>query len=211
MLEQERISTCLHAGDVLHGCKIYRGQEYETYAPGYDGQERAVREKYPETAVKTYFITGNHDYSFTKLVGMLVGEKLEKVIPHSQFIGTDAGTVDLKTEDGHVLKIGLLHPDGGTAYAISYKSQKQAEALPGGTKPDILGIGHYHKADHLPAFRNMHVFQVGCFESQTPFMKRKGTPAHVGGWIIEAVMGERKHLVSRVKSEFIAFYEPEER
>jgi predicted phosphodiesterase len=210
-LERERISACLHAGDVIDGCKMYKGQEFELYAHGYDDQEQAVRDKYPDTAVKTYFITGNHDYSFTKLIGMKVGEKLEKIIPRSEFIGTDSGVVDFKTKDGHSLRVGLTHPDGGTSYAISYKSQKQAEAMPGGTKPDVLLIGHYHKAEHLPMYRNMHIFQAGCFESQTPFMARKPTPAHVGGWIVEAVMGDRKNLSTRVKAEFIAFYEPEDR
>jgi hypothetical protein len=60
-------------------------------------------------------------------------------------------------------------------------------------------------------FRNIHIFQSGCFQSQTPFMAAKPTPAHVGGWDIEVILGDRKNLVTRVKAEFIAFYEPEDR
>lgn len=210
-LEAEGITICLHAGDVLDGCKMYKGHEFELYAHGYDAQEAALREKWPQTKVHTYFITGNHDYSFTKLVGMKIGEKLEAVMHNSTFVGTDSATVELAATGGKTLRVGLVHPDGGTAYAISYKSQKVAEALPGGTKPDLLGIGHYHKMDYLPMFRNIHIFQVGCLQSQTPFMARKPTPAHVGGWIVEVVLGDRKHLVTQVKAEPIAFYEPEDR
>lgn len=210
-LESQGIAICLHAGDVLDGCKMYKGHEFELYAHGYDAQEKALADKWPRTKVHTYFITGNHDYSFTKLIGMKVGEKIEQVMPNSTFVGTDAATVELKAADGKSLRVGLAHPDGGTAYAISYKSQKVAEALPGGTKPDILGIGHYHKMDYLPMFRNIHILQTGCFQSQTPFMARKPTPAHVGGWTVEAVLGERKHLVTRVKVEPVAFYEPDDR
>ena len=68
-----------------------------------------------------------------------------------------------------------------------------------------------HKAEWLPCYRNVQGFQVGCFQSQTPFMTRKPTPAHVGGWIIEVVMGPRQDLVSRVKAEFVSFYESEDR
>ena len=77
----------------------------------------------------------------------------------------------------------LYHPGGGTAYAISYHSQKYVESLSGGEKPHILGIGHYHKVEQL-FYRNIHVFQVGTFEAQTPFMRRKRLAAMLGGWIL---------------------------
>jgi len=208
----EDIDICLAAGDIIDGCKMYRGQEFELYAHGYDKQEEALLERWPKTSVKTYFITGNHDYSYTKLTGMQVGEKLEKVMHNSVFVGTDSATVELQTASGKPYYVGLYHPSsGGTAYAISYKSQKLAESLPGGKKPDLLAIGHFHKADHMPTYRNMHILQAGTFQSQTPFMAGKGTPAHVGGWLIEVVLGDRADLTSRLKAEFIAFYEPEDR
>jgi len=86
----------------------------------------------------------------------------------------------------------------------SYKSQKIIESYSGGKKPDAVFIGHYHKADHMPCFRNVQAIQVGCFISQTPYMLRKPTSAHIGGWIIEHTIGK---LTNRFKTEFIAFYE----
>jgi hypothetical protein len=41
-------------------------------------------------------------------------------------------------------------------------------------------------------------------------MARKPTDAHVGGWIVEVVLGAREDLTSRIRAEFIGFYEPKE-
>lgn len=53
----------------------------------------------------------------------------------------------------------------------------------GGEKPNILLIGHYHKAEYgYP--REVHCVQCGCTEDQTPFMRKLKIQAHVGGWTI---------------------------
>ncbi|MFW6173353.1 MAG: hypothetical protein ACOC5T_06375, partial [Elusimicrobiota bacterium] len=93
-------------------------------------------------------------------------------------------------------------------YAVSYRSQKLVESYTGGEKPNAVFIGHYHKADHMPCFRNVQAIQAGAFQAQTPYMKKKQTPSHVGGWIIERTEGD---LVNRLKTEFVAFYEPKKR
>ena len=102
-----------------------------------------------------------------------------------------------------VLRVALLHPDGGTAYALSYKSQKIIEAWEGGSKPHIIGIGHFHKAEFMPRYRNVKAIQAGCFQNQTPYMARKALAAHVGGWIVEIVLGE---LYNVVRTEFVEFF-----
>jgi len=79
----------------------------------------------------------------------------------------------------------LWHPTLGTAYAISYQSQRYIESLPGGSKPNILAIGHFHKAEYL-FYRNIHAIQTACTEFQTRFMASKKIAAMMGFWIIEA-------------------------
>ena len=37
---------------------------------------------------------------------------------------------------------------------------------------------------------NIATYLVGCFEEQTPFMRKKNLAAHVGGWIIEGKSGK---------------------
>jgi predicted phosphodiesterase len=205
-LEAEGITTVLHAGDVLDGNKIYKGQEYEQYAHGVRGQLKTLKDKIPKTNIDFYFITGNHDYSFDRQVDMGIGDAIANETGWS-FIGRDQGLVELKTKTRSLL-VGLYHPDGGTSYALSYKAQKLVEKIPGGQKPNIVGIGHYHKALQMPMYRNVSTFKAGAFQSQTPFMARKPTDSHVGGWIIEVTLGD--HLTQRVKAEFISFYEPAE-
>lgn len=211
LLHRERVPIALCAGDVLDGVGMYKGQEFEQYAIGLDRQLESARKNTPRVkGIATYFITGNHDYSYYKMVGVDPGPEIEKATGW-KCIGRDFKSIDLKSDSGKALTVSLIHPAGGTAYALSYKSQKIITEIPGGKKPDIACIGHYHKAEWIPEYRNVSVFQAGCFQSQTPYMARIPTPAHVGGWIVEATLGDRKHLVSRVKGEFVSFYEPEER
>ena len=208
-LAAEDIDTVLNTGDVTDGWKVYRGQEFELHPNGrsWPDQRDMFAESVPRIdGMKTIFITGNHDSSFKNLVGMIVGDELQRIRSDWKFIGQDVGDVDLESNGGR-FRVRLFHPGGGTAYALSYRIQKIIESLAGGEKPDLLAIGHYHKAEFIPAYRNIAAIQTGAFQSQTPFMVRMASQAHVGGWIVEATLGGS--LTSRIKAEFISFMEPE--
>ena len=207
----ECIRNVFHAGDLLDGWKVYKGQEFELCARGWNEQAQMFRKQYPYiSGCTTHFITGNHDLSFKKLVGLPVGPELVNLRGDFDYMGEDVASMTLRTESGRPYKLMLAHPSGGTAYAISYRIQKTVEALAGGTKPNMIALGHFHKAEMLPSYRDVAAIQVGCFQSQTPFMKTKPISAHVGGWLIEVTVGDRKGLSNRVRAEFISFYEPEE-
>ena len=83
---------------------------------------------------------------------------------------------NLQLETG--AKIKLLHPDGGTAYAISYKSQKIIESLQGAGErlPGAAFIGHFHKSEYIP-YQGVHTFQTGtmCFRGSTGVRTAEGT------------------------------------
>jgi predicted phosphodiesterase len=210
----EGITDILHAGDVLAGWRVYKGQEFELRpdAKSWPEQRDIFANEVPKiTGMRTIFVTGNHDNSFKKLVGMVVGDELGRLREDWKFIGQDVGDVDLTThgsneKPGQKFRVRLLHPGGGTAYAVSYHAQKIVESMPGGEKPDLIGIGHYHKAMFMPAYRNVSCILTGTFETQTPFMLQHSIAAHVGGWIITAHLNERKKLTSRVQAEFVGFY-----
>ena len=209
--EREEIETVLHAGDLLAGFNVYRGQIFELYPNGRSWPEQ--RDMFTALAPKingitTHFISGNHDASFKKLVGLVIGPDIEAARPDWKFVGQDVGTVTLKAKGGLSFRIMLYHPGGGGAYALSYRMQKMIESLAGGTKPDMIAQGHFHKAQTMPAYRNVFGIDCGCFEDQTPFMASRASAAHVGGWIIAVVLSDRKHLTSRVKAEWIGFFEP---
>jgi len=207
----EDVKLILHAGDVIDGWRVYRGQEFELHphARSWNEQVTMFADLAPRfKGVETIFITGNHDQSFTKLIGIVVGDELQWVRPDWKHIGADIADVILKAHNGRPIKIRLVHPgDKGSAYALSYRIQKHIESIPGGQKPDIIAIGHYHKSLFIPEYRNVAAFSPGCFQSQTPFMARSANAAHIGGWIVSVVTGEKKHLTSRIKAEFISFYE----
>ena len=197
-----KVHCMIHAGDVLEGYKLYRGQEFETHKHGWEAQSQWFKKVAPDFGVPVYFITGNHDVAFKRAAGITVGKGLEDLRPDWKFIGEDYGTVTL-TANNREFTVGVLHPGGGSSYALSYRPQKIVEQMEGGRKPDILAIGNYHKSDWIPAYRNVSVLQVGCFQRQTPFMLTKGLSAMVGGWIMEFAPGNG---CSRQKAEFFPFY-----
>jgi len=209
--ERRGVRIVLHAGDVLDGWKVYRGQEFELHpgARSWPEQRDMFAELMPKIkGIETYFITGNHDRSFKNMIGLVVGEELQKVRPDWHFVGQDVGFITLRTGSGKKFLIELLHPGGGVKpYAVSYSLQKIIDAIPGGQKPDLLAAGHFHKAFYMPAYRNVQSILAGTFQSQTPFMAQHSLAANVGGWIVSVVLGERKKLTSRVQAEFIGFYE----
>lgn len=195
------IRKVYHAGDVLSGHKMYKGHEYEVHDLGFGAQlERLAA--LDTCGVQVHFITGNHDASFKSLAGVKVGEEIAVAASTWRHIGDEQARIRFETPNGPY-DLHLIHPGGGTAYAVSYKPQKIIESLGGGTKPNMIAIGHYHKAEYLPSYRNVASIQTGTLEKQTPFMARQGLAAHVGGWLIEVDVGKTCNVV---KAEFVAFY-----
>lgn len=208
--DDEGIKTILHAGDVVAGWRVYKGQEFELRpdAKSWPEQRAAFATEVPSiVGMRTIFITGNHDNSFKKLVGLVVGDEFGIAREDWKFIGQDVGDVILTTPQGQTFTVRLLHPGGGTAYAVSYHAQKIVEAMAGGTKPDLIAIGHYHKAMYMPQYRNVAAILCGTFERQTPFMVQHSIAAHLGGWIVRAYLGDRKKLTNRIQAEWIGFFE----
>jgi hypothetical protein len=199
--ESAGAAMVLDCGDILDGHRVYKGQEFELRDLGIDAQIERLKNTAPRS-IPTKFITGNHDASFKNLAGVPVGKMIQAAVPEYEFLGEDQARIAFATPEGR-FEIMLLHPGGGSAYALSYKPQKITESLEGGSKPNLLGIGHFHKAEFIPSYRNVAVFQCGTFEKQTPFMARQGLAAHVGGWVISVTVGKTSNVI---RGEFVAFY-----
>jgi DNA polymerase II small subunit/DNA polymerase delta subunit B len=194
------VDTFYHTGDLIDGHKVYKGQEFEVQDVGIARQvERCLEVEVPGDL---NFITGNHDASFKNLAGCDVGKAIENERDNWHFLGEDQADVVYNTPHGEYV-LRLLHPGGGSAYAISYKLQKIIESIEGGAKPNMIAAGHFHKAELIPSYRNVTGIQTGTFERQTPFMAKNGLAAHVGGWIVEVTVNERSNII---KPEFVAFY-----
>lgn len=182
VFEKEKTDIILHAGDIVDGQGNYKGQEYEQYAIGFDNQLETVIKEYPRIKTPTYFIEGNH--SFRKISGALIGKTIQNSREDLIFVGVEDADIRIGKEKKHI-KIKLIHPSGGTAYALSYNPQRFIESLEGGTKPNLLIIGHYHKAEILPGYREVFAVQAGSIQTQTPYMRRKKSAAMVGFWVLD--------------------------
>ena len=195
------VTDVYHAGDITDGLKMRPGHEYELYTPSADEQLEDVVKNYPSReGITTHFITGNHDASLLKHVGYDIGAAIARMRPDMHYLGRDCAKVNLTPN----CVLELRHPWDGCSYALSYKPQKMIEAMEADSKPNILAIGNYHKAEYL-FYRNIHSFQTGCFQSQTPFLRGKGISAHLGGWII-SVRVDEKGTIQGISSEFVPFY-----
>lgn len=177
----------LHVGDLVDGTNMHRDQQYEIFKHGADQQAMYAREALPKVLgreskkpVMQYVIGGNHDGAFYNDSGANVLRTLCDGRPDIKFLGAP-------TAEFHIsgLRILLMHPDGGVAYARSYKPQKIVEQFAPDQKPNIVLLGHWHVADYLPAYRNVETLSMPCFQAQTAFMKSKGLAPVVGGLLVE--------------------------
>lgn len=201
LCEEEGIDAVYHTGDITDGLKMRPGHEQELYVHGADDMRDDVVENYPQRyGITTYFITGNHDASLYKHVGYDIGQAIENARPDMIYLGRDCVKVYLTPN----CTLELRHPWDGTAYATSYKVQKMIEAMESDSKPNILAVGHYHKAEYL-FYRNIHALQTGCFQGQTPFTRGKGISVQMGGWIVTIRVDENGYIQG-FAPEFIPFY-----
>ena len=181
MCEEEKVDAMFHAGDVVDGEKVYRGQEYELFIHGADAQRDYAIKNYPSIkGVKTYMISGNHDASFWSVSGYNVVQAICEARDDLVFLGDNYATYMIGA-----IKIALMHGAGGVVYARSYKLQKIIEQISPENKPHMLFLGHYHCEDIQPMYRNVVGIQLPCFQSQTPYLARGGLYPELGGWIIE--------------------------
>jgi predicted phosphodiesterase len=198
---KENVDAVLHIGDIADGWYQNRPTHvFEMNAIGLDAQMKLSVKELSKYKKPLYFITGNHEYnSYMRGAGVEFGSVLEDKIPDSHFLGNGEG--DLKLNN---CKIKLLHPEGGSSYAISYKSQKIIESLEGGHKPNVLLIGHFHKSEYI-FYRNIHCVQAGTMEGQTKFMKGNHLSAHKGFWLLD-IESNPKGDVTAFSSTFYPSY-----
>lgn len=200
------VNAVLHAGDISDGCNMYRGQEYELFLHGADAQSDYIVNNYPHGKdFDTFFIGGNHDESFHKGTGHDICKSVadrRKDMHNLGFYG--AYLMFEKT------RFYVMHLDGGVPYARSYRPQKIIEQFSPDKKPHVLLCGHLHVTDYLNSYRNVMSFLLPCFQSQTPYLRRKGLYPELGGVILDILFNPslpEAGIVS-VKHEWISYFEP---
>jgi len=199
------ITDIYHSGDVLSGQTVYRGQLQEIHTFGCDNQVAYVVRNYPkEEGITTHFITGNHDADWFKSSGVDVGVAIAEKRPDMEYLGMYFAEVML----GNIKFMGLMHLEGGVAYALTYRAQRAVVELTStGQKPRFLLTGHPHTSYQF-LYRGVYVYGCGAFEGQTPFLARKGINPVIGGWIVKTTLGkDKKRSTVSVASEFVPFWD----
>lgn len=209
LYQKEGITTVYHTGNWIDGEAPFN--KHDIHIHGLDKQIQYMIEKYPKRkGITTYYVAGDdHEGWYTNRLGINIGKYLEIKAREAGrndlvFLGHMEADVILKAKNGET-RLRVLHPGGGSSYAVSYTAQKIVESYTGGDKPDVLLIGHYHKAEY-GFIRGVHAVQTACGMDQSPFMRKKRLAAHLGGWIIEFSTDDNG-AVSRFKQEFIPFYD----
>ena len=197
------VQTVYHAGDISDGFYKNRPDHiFELLKIGFDEQADYIVEKYPHRdGIVTRFITGNHDATHIKNGGADIGKRIASRREDMEYLGYMSAKIWLTPQ----CDLDLFHPLDGATYALSYSSQKFVDGLQGGQKPRILAIGHHHKALYYP-YRNIHVFEVPCFEAQTIFEKGKKINVNVGGWIVKVRLTP-EGIISAISPTLIPFYD----
>lgn len=198
--EENGTNYVLHSGDVTDGFKGFeRAQQlYELKEASYTGQRDYVIDKYPESSIPTYTISGNHDLWWIKQSGSDIVKDICNHRENMIYLGSDCE--DLKIGK---LKIRLFHGRGGQAYAKSYKIQKYLDTIPIKERPHILQTGHIHQAFYYKQ-DNTHCFQTSCLQDLTPFARSMGLSNDKSVWWVDVDMDDKGNPV-KIKQELETF------
>lgn len=201
-----RKEGCTHLivlGDLVEGNgKMYTGQVYEMFLHGARAQRNYLIDNFPQEGdMQSIVIGGNHDFSFLKGDG---GDVIEEFAYRRKDV-TYAGNLRAEISFNNV-KVGLMHGEGGVPYARSYRLQKIIEQLSPENKPHIFLYGHLHVPVHVPMYRNVEAFSIACFQSQTPYLQRKGLSPNIQGLILEINYDETG--LHKVKTVWENYYKP---
>jgi len=211
LMASQGIKTVFHAGNIVDG-HIPKINGDSLYCTSVDAQAQYVIDNYPRReGMTTYYITGDDHEGWWQKEGFNFGAYLQ-MLAHGQdrkdlqYIGHVEADVELWAPGAKkptIIKV--QHPGGGSAYARSYKGQKQVEAFEGGEKPSILIQGHYHVSNYMND-RNIHVVNMPGFQGQTIFARKKNLRMEIGGAIASYQVNKSDGSVTQFRPWFNRFF-----
>ncbi len=194
---ERKVDFFLHGGDVVDGSpKHHRDTVYNMFAHGFKEVRDYAVANYPVSRKKTYVIAGNHDYSFLNDNGADIVEDICRSRKDLEYLGPIGAYLQIGT-----VRLYLMHPFDAGAKTLSTKPQNWINQVAPHAKPHILMMGNYHKALHLPAYRNVEGFLLPSFQDQTPFMRSKSLESVIGGIIVD--LWWNKHGIARLATEWV--------
>lgn len=208
--EREGVTEVFNAGNWIEGEARFNKQELLVF--GTDAQLDYWIDRYPsKKAITTYYISGDDHEGWLGQrelinIGSYAEMKAEKAGRHDlRYMGHVESDVALLAGKGKAV-MRVMHPGGGSAYALSYAPQKLVESFQGGEKPSVLIIGHYHKFDYCYP-REVHVISGGCTVDQTAFLRKNKIAAHVGFVLVKLKQDPKDGHITRLSVEWNPFYD----
>jgi hypothetical protein len=213
---RQDVQFVINAGDTIEGMSNREGHIYELDPIKGLGVTNQVKyladefERFSELGLDVYSIEAQGSHGGWAQVranqGLEIGDYITSKVPSYKFLGYDEADLFV---DG--IDIRLRHPE--RKYLEDY-----IISLPGGHKPHMVFDGHYHNRVGYKFIRNVHGFDCGTMQDQTPFLQRMSSPALVGYWIVEIAIGESPNgstqvrlgtgkYIESVTNQFIAFYD----
>lgn len=197
--KEQGVSVILHVGDISDGYYTNRPTSiFEQHAVGFQNQLDYITENYPVIeGVKTYFITGNHDWTHTRNGAANIGEVLANYRDDLVYLGHNFGQFEINNT-----VISLIHPTDGSSRTWSHKLQEvidRNEARRG----NIMLVGHYHKQLYMK-YKGVHGFLVPSFQHQTGFMQDNNLTSEVGGIIMTLKFDDNGSLAS-INQEWVNY------
>lgn len=178
---------------------------------GMDAQVDYFIKVYPRRkGITTFFVAGDdHEGWYQQREAVEIGRYAMLRAQQSGrqdlvYLGYGEADVELKAKRGSRI-MRVVHPGGGSAYALSYSLQKLVESYQGGEKPAVVLAGHYHKFDHN-YYREVHIVQAGTTCDQSVFMRKQKIQAHVGGCLIRLNQAPDGRI-TRFAVEWVPFYD----
>lgn len=218
IMYKEGVRDIIVVGDINAGNKVYKGQELDNVSMRPDHQT-AITERYCPRydGLRYHIMGGNHDYSHIIHGGNDALEALCGRRDDFEWYGYDLVTVRL-TEDVDAL---AWHPMGGSAYAMSYKSQKMVEQLAFQQLTEVIKknatpkvrfvfVGHWHNIFMWYEKGPINVFHTGGFEGQNNLTRRVGwIDPKITAMIISGEITKDRNLIRRLRIEPMNFMEME--
>jgi predicted phosphodiesterase len=198
--KEQGVSVVLHVGDISDGYYTNRPTSiFEQHAVGFQNQLDYIVKVYPTIpGIKTYFITGNHDWTHTRNGAANIGEVLSNYRSDDLvYLGHNFGQFEINDT-----LISLIHPTDGTSRTWSHKLQEiidRNEARRG----HIMLVGHYHKQLYMK-YKGVHGFLVPSFQHQTGFMEDNNLTSEVGGIIMTLKFDDNGSLAS-INQEWVNY------
>lgn len=205
------VDRVFNAGNWIDGEKPFN--RHDLLVHGMDAQLRYLVANYPQRkGITTFAVAGDdHEGWYCQSEGIDIGRHAENTM-------RDAGREDwvdlgfmeayvrlVHAGSGQSTMLHVMHPGGGSAYAVSYTVQKIVEGYDGGDKPACLLAGHYHKLSYN-LVRNVHAIQTGTTQDQTPFMRKKKLSAHVGGGVCRLTQDAATGAITACAIEFFNYF-----